>query len=175
MKVKTLMAYLACGGLVLAAACQDTPVAVDDGLSPSFASVHLKGGKKAVPEFTDLGLVLRATGDLSGLGNEDIVVTLVADADVVAVCQNQGGNQAPGQNPAPVTVSGTQSIPKEQIKNGNVSFDLRTIAPDTPIPGAPDCPNPNWDEMILDLIFNNATITVEQPFGTEVFSYFTNF
>jgi hypothetical protein len=175
MKVKTLTAYLACGGLVLAAACQDTPVAMDDGLSPSFASVHLKGGKKAAPEFTDLGTVLQATGDLSGLGNEDILVTLTADADVVAVCQNQGGNQAPGQNPAPVTVSGTQSIPAEEIKNGNVSFDVRTIAPPRMIPGAPDCPNPNWDEIIIDLIFHNATIMVEQPLGTEVFNYFTSF
>lgn len=175
MKVKTLMAYLACGGLVLAAACQDTPVAVDDGLSPSFANVHLKGGAKAAPEFTDLGISLRAAGDLSGLGNEDLVIFLTADADVVAVCQNQGGNQAPGQNPAPLTVTGTKPVLAEQIKNGNLSFELETEAPPRLIPGAPDCPNPNWDEIVIDLIFRNATIRVEQPIGTEVFNYFTSF
>lgn len=168
MNGRTLLASLACGALFLAAACQDTPVTLEDDLTPVFAKVHLKGGKKAAPDYTDLGIQLNVTGDLAGLGNGDILVSLEAEADVVAVCQNQGGNQAPGQNPAPITVGGSQSIPAEEIKNGNVSFDVTTLAPLTPIPGAPDCPNPNWDEIIVDLIFTSATITVEQPPGTVV-------
>ena len=174
MKVKTLLACLACGGLLLAAGCQDTPVTFDDELTPEFAKVHLKGGKKALPVFTDLGIVLNASGALAGLGNEDVVITLDAEADVVAVCQNQGGNQAPGQNPAPINVSGAESIPADRIENGNLSFSVTTVAPETPIPGAPDCPNPNWDEFIEDLIFTSATITVEQPAGNVVFTYSTD-
>ena len=126
------------------------------------ASVHLKGGKNAEPAFSDGGLTLTASGALSGLGNGDILVTLDARADVTATCTNQGGNQAPGQNPAPISVTGEQAIPEEEIKNGNTPFSVVTLPPDTPIPGAPDCPNPNWDEDITDLAFTRAVITVEQ-------------
>jgi hypothetical protein len=172
MRSKTLLAIATCGLLVAAASCQDTPVAVEGGLDlpTSLASVHLKGGKKAAPTYRDAGLTLVAKASLSGLGNEDILVTLDAMANVDAVCQNQGGNQAPGQNPAPISVTGTTSIPAEEIKNGNVTFTVETLAPVSPIPGAPDCPNPNWDEIIVDLTFTSATITVEQPVGTVVFT-----
>lgn len=132
------------------------------GTSALAGNVHLKGGKNAEPAFQDLGLALEATGSLAGLGNGDILVTLTAQADVVSVCANQGGNQAPGQNPAPITVSGSQAIPEEEVKNGTTPFDVMTVAPASPIPGAPDCPNPNWSEYIVDLLFTSATITVEQ-------------
>jgi hypothetical protein len=134
----------------------------------SAASVHLKGGKKAEPSFYDGGLTLTASGELSGLGNGDVLVTLEAEADVTAVCRNQGGNEAPGQNPAPITVQGYQAIPEEEIKNGNTPFSVETVAPVSPIPDAPHCPNPNWDEIIRDLSFTSATITVEQPPGNPV-------
>lgn len=170
MRSKSLLASLACGALALTAACQDTPVTVTDALSPSFASVHLKGGKNVTPEFTVEGLTLNATGELSGLGNEDIVVRLEATADVVAVCENQGGNLAFGQNPAPITLIGTESIPRERLKNGSVGFNLTTLAPENPVPGAPDCPNSNWSETIEELTFTSATITVYQPIPTVVFT-----
>lgn len=139
------------------------------------SSVHLKGGANAEPNFLDQGLTLNSAASLAGLGNEDVLVTLTARADVTATCTNQGGNQAPGQNPAPVTVSGSQSIPAEEIKNGNVPFDVTTIAPVTPIAGAPDCPNPNWTEHITDLSFTSAVITVEQPAGTLVLTVTCSF
>jgi hypothetical protein len=139
------------------------------------SSVHLKGGKNAEPAFTDGGLTLNAAGELSGLGNGDVLVTLSATADVTATCENQGGNQAPGQNPAPITVSGSQAIPEEEIKNGNTPFNVTTVAPDAIIPGAPDCPNPNWTEEITDLSFTSATITVEQPPGTVVLTVTCSF
>lgn len=132
------------------------------------ASVHLKGGKKAEPAFTDTGLSLTAEGALSGLGNGDVLISLEATADVTSTCTNQGGNQAPGQNPAPLTVLGSVALPEEEIKNGNTPFSVTTLAPPVVIPGAPDCPNPNWTETIEDLAFTSATITVEQPIGTVV-------
>ena len=134
----------------------------------SASSVHLKGGKNAEPAFTDNGVTLTATGELSGLGNGDVLVTLDATADVVSTCTNQGGNQAPGQNPAPITVSGSEAIPEDEIKNGTTPFGVTTEAPELIIPGAPDCPNTNWTEEIEDLAFTTATITVEQPAGTLV-------
>jgi hypothetical protein len=132
------------------------------------ASVHLKGGKNAEPSFTDHGLYLEATGALSGLGNGDVVVSLTATADVTSTCTNQGGNQAPGQNPAPLTVTGSQAIPEDELKNGTTPFDVFTVAPSPVIAGAPDCPNPTWTESIDDLEFTSAIITVEQPEGNLV-------
>ena len=132
------------------------------------SSVHLKGGRNAEPAFTDNVLTLAADGELSGLGNGDVLVTLTATADVTATCTNNGGTQAPGQNPAPITVSGSEAIPEDEIKNGTTPFSVETEAPVTPIPGAPECPNPNWTEDITDLAFTSATITVEQPPGTLV-------
>jgi hypothetical protein len=131
-------------------------------------SVHLKGGANAEPTFIDGGLTLNATGALSGLGNGDVLITLTAQADVTSTCTNQGGNQAPGQNPAPITVSGGQAIPQDALKNGTTPFDVTTIAPVSIIPGAPDCPNTNWTEAITDLAFTSALLTVEQPVGTPV-------
>ena len=136
-------------------------------------SVHLKGGSNSAPTFRDLGLALEVSGALAGLGNENLQVTLTADGNPTAVCvnpavKNNKDNEPPGQNPAAVTLTGTRGIPASKIKNGNVSFSVTTNGPTTPIPGAPDCPNPNWSENITDLAFTSATITVEQPAGTVV-------
>lgn len=164
----------------LAAACSDTTAPRDDGPAglvkgPSLASVHLKGGRNAEPAFFDYGLYLRASGELSGLGNGDVMVNLTARANVTSTCTNQGGNAAPGQNPAPITVAGGVAIPEEEIKNGNTPFSVMTVSPDPIIPGAPDCPNPNWTESIDDLAFTWAEITVEQPAGTTVLTVFCTF
>lgn len=132
------------------------------------SSVHLKGGKNAEPSFTDGGLTLNAKSELSGLGNGDVLVTIVAQADVTSTCTNKGSNPAPGQNPAPITVTGSQAIPESEIKNGTTPFNVTTVAPSSTIAGAPDCPNSNWTESIDDLAFTSAVITVEQPVGTLV-------
>jgi hypothetical protein len=153
--------------------CADNTAPPQDDLpsvfeGPLLASVHLKGGRNAEPAFYDGGLWLHADGDLSGLGNGDVLVTIDALANVTSTCTNQGGNAAPGQNPAPISVTGSVSIPEEEVKNGNTPFSVATIPPPAIIPGAPDCPNPNWTESIDDLAFTSAVITVEQPAGTTV-------
>jgi hypothetical protein len=132
------------------------------------ASVHLKGGPNAEPSFTDGGLFLSASGELSGLGNGNVVITLVASGDVTSTCTNKGGTAAPGQNPAPITLTGTQEIPASAVKNGTTPFSVTTTSAPATIAGAPDCPNPTWTESIDDVAFTSATLTVEQPAGTVV-------
>lgn len=132
------------------------------------ANVHLKPPNKN-PTFADGGLFLATAGSLAGLGNGDVVISLSARGDVVATCTNPAGQtQPPGQNPAPLTLTGVQIIPEDEIKNGTTTFSVRTTAAPSTIAGAPGCPNPQWTESIVDVSFTAATITVEQPAGTLV-------
>ncbi len=145
-------------------------VAIGVAAPAGAASVHLKGGAHAEPTFTDNILTLEAAGELAGLGEGDVLVKLAATGDPVADCVNPGSGEhrPPGQQPAEVTLTGEQAIPESELKNGNTPFDVETDAPETPIAGAPGCPNSNWIENIIDVAFTSATITVEQPAGTVV-------
>jgi len=147
--------------LLAACATQDEPKVESVDQS---SNVHLKGGAHAKPSFVDGGLTLAASGELAGLGDEDILVTLSATGNPTATCTNPAGaTQPPGHNPASVTVTGSTAIPAEKIKNGNVAFSVTTEPPVSPIPDAPDCPNPQWTEAITGVSFTSAIITIMQP------------
>jgi len=124
-------------------------------------SPHLKGRNPVA--FTDNGLTLTAAVSYAGLGNFDTLQTLQALGNPTAICTNPAGKtQPPGQNPAPVTLTGSTAIPAGDIKNGNVTISTTTSPPVTPIPGAPGCPNTQWTETITDVAFTSATIQLFQ-------------
>jgi hypothetical protein len=123
-------------------------------------NAHLKGRNPIA--FSDGGLTLSATVSYAGLGNFDTLQVLTASGGTTSTCTNQGGTQAPGQNPAPVTLVGETPIPAGDIKNGNVTISTSTAAPVSPVPGAPGCPNPNWTEVITDVSFTSASIQLFQ-------------
>src|SRR5947207_14780296 len=58
-------------------------------------------------------LTLTASGQIAGLGGGGIV-TVSATANPTTTCTNQGGNAAPGQNPAPITLTGTTGVPEDR-------------------------------------------------------------
>jgi hypothetical protein len=125
------------------------------------ASPHLKGRNPVA--FTDNVLTLTGTASYAGLGNFDTLQTLTATGGTVSTCTTpSGSNEAPGQNPAPVTLVGSTPVLASDIKNGNVTISTTTAAPTSPVPGSPGCPNSSWIERITDVSFTSATITVSQ-------------
>lgn len=91
---------------------------------------------------------LIAQGYLSGIGNTDVSMELIAHGTTRAYCQNKGGTQAPGRNPINIQLTATGLFQTDQ--NGRVFVSLETANPNlsdlavSPTPKTAGCPNGNW-------------------------------
>jgi len=121
---------------------------------PAHAAVVFHAG----PTFTDLGTTLNVTGNVSGLGNDDLTATLTATGTADVTCTNPAGNVAPGQRTS-VTTTGTQS--DIEVKNGRATFSVTTAEPG-PLDPAVVCPNRKWTATITDVDFTSATLKLIQ-------------
>jgi hypothetical protein len=128
--------------------------------APASAAVNFRAG----PTFTDLGTQLNVTGNVSGLGNEDLTAVLDATGIADVTCTNPGGNVAPGQR---TTIDASGSQFGIEVKNGRATFDVTTAEPADPDP-AVVCPNAKWSAAITDVQFTSATLTLIQG-GVVVF------
>jgi len=109
---------------------------------------------------------LTCSGKAAGLGNGPTLAFLTASSvQATYVCTNKGGNIAPGQPVVNQNVTGpTQNITP---RNGQISFSP-TIPPPTPPSAATECPNGNWTVVLTSLTYNDVTLHIQQPPGTDV-------
>lgn len=109
---------------------------------------------------------LTCSGKAAGLGNGPTAAFLTADSVTANyVCTNKGGNVAPGQPAVTQNVTGpTQTITPH---NGQITFSPN-IPPPTPPSAATECPNGNWTVVLTSLTYNDVTLHIQQPPGTDV-------
>lgn len=109
---------------------------------------------------------LTCSGKAAGLGNGPTAAFLTASSvSATFVCQNKGGNVAPGQPVVLTNVTGpTQNIAP---RNGQITFSPTIPPPPTPS-AASDCPNGNWKVVLTSLTYNDVVLHVQQPPGTDV-------
>jgi hypothetical protein len=109
---------------------------------------------------------LTCSGKAAGLGNGPTQAFLTAGSvSATYVCQNKGGNVAPGQPVVNQNVTG----PAQNItpRNGQITFSP-TIPPPTPPSPATECPNGNWKVVLTSLTYTDVTLHIQQPPGTDV-------
>jgi hypothetical protein len=109
---------------------------------------------------------LTCSGKAAGLGSGPTAAFLTASSITANyVCQNKGGNVAPGQPVVTQNVTGpTQTITPHQ---GQITFSP-TIPPPTPPSSAVECPNGNWKVVLTSLTYTDVTLHIQQPPGTDV-------
>ncbi len=124
--------------------------------STAAASPHYQSG----PDFTvNPDNSVNATGDIAGLGNQNITVVLTAAFTAAIECTNHGTHYVPAHD-----VTGSTSGEQADIrpKNGRAVFDVTTDpAAVTGTAKSVGCPNNNWT-YDATITFVSATLDVYQ-------------
>ncbi len=112
------------------------------------------------------------SGSVSGLGNEDVRVSVSLSVSAPTICTPPGnpGNTVPGLHRASATGSSTISFSPDQIKNGSLTLPPISASVTLAVPSADaaGCPNSHWNVLLGTPSFGAGTYTFEQPIGTEV-------
>ena len=141
----------------------------------SASSPHFKKGGSPTCTVTSSGSSASTTcsATLAGLGNADVHIVTTVSGFAVYLCQNGGGNTAPGQNRVlEGPVSAPTDIPSSAIKNGNLSFTTNPVvltAADTVSGATAGCPNSNWTGVSPTLTVTNVQLDISQG-GVLLFS-----
>ncbi len=119
----------------------------------------------------DEGSSLSASASVFGLNRKrDAYVSMQATAKLDVACINPGGKKVPSQTPNDVEtdVAGYAYYPRFAIKLGRLDIDVETDRVGSQLPGAPDCPSPNWTERVERVRFVSAQVLVRQGNKIEV-------
>jgi hypothetical protein len=106
-----------------------------------------------------------ASGDSSGLGNQPAIATLEVHGTVTYTCVNNGGGEAPGQNPVPATGTGSQDLGNSDHNGrGVLNITVSLDAPAAVIGGkVAGCPNGNWKGIKpVSSGITSATLSIAQ-------------
>jgi hypothetical protein len=112
---------------------------------------------------------LTGNGKAAGLGNGPAAAFHTADSvSATFVCQNKGGNVAPGQPVVLTNVTG----PVQNITPRNRQITFSPTIPPPPTPSsASDCPNGNWKVILTSLTYANVVLHLQQAPGMEVLTF----
>jgi hypothetical protein len=113
-----------------------------------------------VPDFS-LGSGLAIEGEFVVLETEEFEVSLIAAGTVTAICEDEAGNQAYGQNPVPIEVSEAKLV----IGRPDRPAKVEVHAPDPTAPGnepnpTPEqagCPEGNW--IVVEILDHSTDWT----------------
>ncbi len=100
---------------------------------------------------------LVATAQIAGFGNNTDTTSVslnVYGTNLTAMCQNKGGNLAPGQNPINVNLDITQTVSPDKNGTASTSFHVSLL----PTWGNAGCPNGKWTVVGL-LGYLRVTLT----------------
>jgi hypothetical protein len=138
------------------------------------ASPHYKkGGKPVCTIDAGTGAATCSTGEVAGLGNEDVLIVVTVSGSAGTFCHNPGNtNIVPGQNPAEGSSTGTQLIDADEIKNGTLVIDpISTDAVTFTAPSSEEagCPNPQWTVTVdTSNVEFSGFYSFQQPPGTQI-------
>jgi hypothetical protein len=132
---------------------------------------YKKGGHPVCAINTATGTATCSAGAVTGLGNDDIRITVSFGASADTFCHNPGNSLiVPGQNPTGVTASASIDISGEQVKNGNLvipSISATAIVP-VPTSAGAGCPNGQWTVTLGPIVYGAGSYVFEQPPGTVI-------
>jgi hypothetical protein len=140
-----------------------TDTTTDSGGFTAMSTMETSGETTSSP-------TLGTQGTMTGLGEQDVRVVLVASGLPVVSCTNLGSNMAPGQNPSKVTAFGEIPLTGDvsTTNNGRYLFGVQTEQLTELDPIVYGCPNENWTASIDFVFWEIATIKVLDAQNEEV-------